>query len=124
MRKVRLDRGLSQSEVASLLKVSEPIVTAWKLNHNSPTAKFAQRIIEFLSYFPFPDSFSLGKRLFNARLASGKTQREVAVGIGSDTSNLRRIELDLQRPFGKTREKIEAFIRSAVESLGPIGGSE
>jgi DNA-binding transcriptional regulator YiaG len=48
LRKVRLDRGLSQPDVARVLKVSTDMVTCWELNRNQPTAKFAKAIIDFL----------------------------------------------------------------------------
>lgn len=111
LRKVRLDRGLSQPDVAKILKVSTDMVTCWELNRNQPTAKFAKAIIDFLDYIPFKvDDCSIGKQLYYARLITGKTQKQVAKIIGCDTSNMRRIELDQRVPQDKTRGKIEDFI--------------
>jgi transcriptional regulator with XRE-family HTH domain len=113
LRKVRLDRGLSQPYVAVVLKVSTDMVTCWELNRNQPTAKFAKAIIAFLGYFPFEvEDSSIGKQLYYARLITGKTQRQIARLIGCDASNLRRIELNQRNPFGKTREKIEAYVKA------------
>jgi transcriptional regulator with XRE-family HTH domain len=53
LRKVRLDRGLSQSNVARILKVTTETVTRWELNRNQPTVKFVKAVIEFLGYVPF-----------------------------------------------------------------------
>jgi transcriptional regulator with XRE-family HTH domain len=112
LRKARLDRGLSQPDVAKLFNVTTDTVTGWELERHQPTAKFARAIIAFIGYVPFAnEDTSLGKRLRLARLVSGMTQKEVADLIDCDESNLRRIELDERRPQGKTREKIEAYIK-------------
>ena len=116
LRKVRLDRRLSQLEVARVLNVSETMVTAWELSRNMPTAKFAKAIIEFLGYIPFEvEGSSIGKQLYYARLISGKTQAEVSKEIGVDETTLRYFELGVRRPFRKTSEKIEKFVREALQ---------
>ncbi|KAA3630601.1 MAG: XRE family transcriptional regulator [Bacteroidetes bacterium] len=53
LRKVRLDRNLSQPDVAKLLGVTTDTVTNWELNRNQPRAKFVNKIISFLDYIPF-----------------------------------------------------------------------
>ena len=117
LRKVRLDHGLSQADVARILYASGTMVMAWELNRNQPTAKFAKRIIEFLGYVPFQNHESLAKRLYLARLISGKTQEQVSNEPGVDESNLRLIELGARTPFLKTREKIERFVENALQPL-------
>jgi DNA-binding transcriptional regulator YiaG len=39
LRKTRLDRGLSQSDVASILQVDTDTVTTWEMNRHQPNAK-------------------------------------------------------------------------------------
>ena len=118
LRKIRLDRGLSQPDVAKILKVTTDSVTGWELNRNEPTPKFAGAIIAFLGYFPFADvDQSFGKRLYYARLITGKTQEQVAELIGCDESNLRLIELDEREPYEGTRGKIEEYLRIALDGL-------
>jgi transcriptional regulator with XRE-family HTH domain len=112
---MRLDRGLSQSVVASILQVDTNTITTWEMNRHQPTAKLAKSIISFLGYIPFTFKvLSLGKQLYLARLITGKTQRQVANLIGCDTSTLRWVELDLRKPFARTRKKIEDFIDDAL----------
>lgn len=119
LRKVRLDRGLSQPQVAKVLKVTPDTVTGWELNRHQPPARLAKRIIRFLGYVPFKDQgVSLGKKLHFARLLSGKTQEQVAIRIGCDESNLRQIELDKRRPGKRTLLKIERFIEASFRSYG------
>lgn len=111
LRKVRLDRGLSQSDVARVLHVTPDTVTGWELNRHAPPPKSAATIIVFLGYFPFSSSdLSLGKQLYYARLIMGKTQKEVAALLSCDESNLRCIERDDRKPQPATRKKIQMLI--------------
>ncbi|MCB0575002.1 MAG: helix-turn-helix transcriptional regulator [Saprospiraceae bacterium] len=116
LRKTRLDRGLSQPEVARILNVTPDTVTGWELNRHEPPARLSKAIIAFLGFCPH-EGKSPGKELKCARLITGKTQREVAEMIGCDASNLRYIELDKRKPQPKTLEKIQDFINSALSSL-------
>ena len=113
---MRLDRGLSQPEVARLLHVTPDTVTGWELNRHEPPARLAKAIIAFLGFCPLQNK-SLGKELKYARLITGKTQRQVAEMIGCDASNLRYIELGKRKPTLKTLEKIRGFINAAWVSL-------
>jgi transcriptional regulator with XRE-family HTH domain len=120
LRKVRLDRGLLQSDVAKILKVSPDMITCWELNHNQPTAKFAKDIIDFIGYIPFNlEGCPIGNRLYYARLITGKAQKELAKILGCDASNLRNIELGRRNPRDVTQRKIEKFLNNAF-SCYPI----
>ena len=118
LRKARLDRGLSQSDVARLLQVTTDTVTGWEMNRHGPTPKQAKAVINFLGYFPFMDGASLGQQLYHARLVSGKTQEEVAKVIGCDESNLRLIERDERKPQPATSQKIREFIDGSLADSG------
>ncbi|MEO5906284.1 MAG: helix-turn-helix transcriptional regulator [Saprospiraceae bacterium] len=119
LRKVRLDRRLSQPQVAKMLKVTTDSITGWELNRYEPQARLASRVIQFLGYKPFPEEgLSLGKKLFFARLLSGMTQKQVASKIDCDESNLRYIELDKRTPGQMTLAKIQKFIASAYSDFG------
>jgi len=115
---MRLDRGLFQRDVASILQVDTDTVATWEMNRHQPTAKFTKPIISFLGYIPFTfEGQSLGKQLYYARLITGKTQRQVANIIGCDTSTIRCIELDKRNPFPRTCEKIETFIGRSISTV-------
>ncbi|MFN8302434.1 MAG: helix-turn-helix domain-containing protein [Saprospiraceae bacterium] len=117
LRKVRLDRGLSQPDVARMLEVDALTVTGWELNHHEPPARLAKAIIAFLGYFPFSGSdHSLGRQLYYARLITGKTQKQVAKEIDCDASNLRVIELDRKKPglFSRPSNLVEAKRRQGI----------
>ncbi|MCB9284588.1 MAG: helix-turn-helix transcriptional regulator [Lewinellaceae bacterium] len=53
LRKTRLDRGLSQPDVAKILHVTPDTVTGWELNRHKPSVKSARAITEFLCFFLF-----------------------------------------------------------------------
>jgi len=111
LRKVRLDKGMSQPQVSLILNTSTDMVTNWELNRNEPTPKFAKLIIEFIGYVPFSlENASLGKRIYYARLMSGMTQDQISKEIGCDESNLRNIELDIRKPGVELNKKIGDFI--------------
>ena len=116
LRKVRLDRGLSQQEVAICLNVTTNSITGWELNRNVPTVRMAKRRIEFLGYVPiYENTQRFEGQLYLTRMITGKTQAQVAKEILVDQTTLRRVELGSQKPVRKTREKIEAFIKDAFE---------
>ena len=54
LRKVCLDRALSQPEVASQLKVTTDTITNWELNRYQPQTRFQDHIFRFLGYRPLP----------------------------------------------------------------------
>ena len=121
LRKTRLDRNLSQQDVAKIIKVTSDTINGWELNRYRPTAKSARLIISFLRYFPFTfEGQSLGKKLYYARLITGYTQKQVAELIGCDASNLRRIELDQRKPMTRICEKIQDFIGNAGVHFGQL----
>jgi transcriptional regulator with XRE-family HTH domain len=114
LRAVRLDRGLSQPEVAKILKVAADTVTGWELNRHKPPARMTKRIIEFLGYAPTNENqSSLGERLRHAREILGHTQKQAAKRMRCDESNIRYIELGKRTPRQKTSQKIEKYIWQA-----------
>lgn len=115
LRKTRLDRRMSQAEVAAILMVSNDTVNGWELNRHRPTAKMAKKIVEFLDYMPFDlATDSLADRLYHARMVSGFTQSQIALKLNCDVSNLRYIELGRRRPHEPLHVKILEFIRNTV----------
>lgn len=118
LRAARLDRGFSQLQVAKILNVTADTVTGWELNRHIPSMRLAKSIAEFLGYLPFKtEDLSIGKKLYLARLISGKTQEQIAVELGCDESNLRFIELGVRNPGVKTFRKIENYYDSVLSGF-------
>ena len=116
LRKVRLDKGLLQQEVADILQVDKETILCWELNRNTPTAKYAKRIILFLGYIPEDwKSAPLQKQLMHARLVEGITQEELAKKLGMDESNLAKIEGGKKKKiWPKTISILKDFIESRL----------
>lgn len=112
LRKVRLDRGLSQPQVAEVLNVKTDTVTLWELNRNTPTAKLAKRIIEYIGYIP--DAWTkapVSEQLYYTRQVQGITYRQLAKELGLDASTIREFENETRTSSQKTLSKILDYIK-------------
>lgn len=49
LRKVRLERNMSQKEVAKIIGVTTDTITNWELNRNKPQKKYSKQIKNYLS---------------------------------------------------------------------------
>ena len=63
IRKRRLDLGLFQRQVARQLGVNETTIHNWEVGATQPGISCVPKIIEFLSYNPFPSAGPLPNRL-------------------------------------------------------------
>ena len=61
IRKRRLDLGLHQSDVASLIGCSPWSVLNWEKNRTTPHVRFVPKITEFLGYVPFDTEQEYGR---------------------------------------------------------------
>jgi transcriptional regulator with XRE-family HTH domain len=120
LRKVRLDRGMSQSQVARLLNVQADTVTGWELNRHTPTAKRANRIINFIGYLPFTiRNVPIGNLLLDKRLTMGHTRCEAAARIGCDPSTVKNIEHGSRQPTNTTTKRIIKYASILNKSCKP-----
>jgi DNA-binding XRE family transcriptional regulator len=95
IRKVRLDRGLYQSDVAKIIGVTTDAITNWELNRVKPKVSLYPKIIEFLGYNPMERKLkSLGERVIYYRYSKGIQSKVLAKQIGIDPATLTRIELE------------------------------
>ena len=70
------------------------------------------RIIKFLGYLPFEwENSELGLRLSLARKIAGITLKELANVVGVDKTSLADLERGERKPYQRTIDKIEPFIR-------------
>ncbi|MCB0619746.1 MAG: helix-turn-helix transcriptional regulator, partial [Saprospiraceae bacterium] len=116
IRKVRLDRNLSQAETASLIGVTTDTVTNWELGRNQPYVAQMPAIYAFLGYIPDKvENPSLGEQLRHWRYRKGLQQKQVAKFIGIDAQTMKRVEEE-GKYFAKTREKVERFLQEQASS--------
>lgn len=113
IRKERLDRNLSQSQVARMLDITTDTVTNWELNRNTPQVSYYPRIILFLGVFPFekPET-NLGNRVWNYRYRNGLSYKKLAKNIGIDEVTIKRVERNLKGLNKKSIRIINSFITS------------
>lgn len=89
LRKVRLDWGLLQREVAHILGVDETSVHNWEAGRRAPDLPAVPKIIQFLGYTPWGGKSRMpGERLRAYRWTRGMTQEEMARRLGVDPGTL------------------------------------
>jgi len=54
--KKRIDEGLTQGQVASLLGIWRATLGAWEANHYEPTGKVRARVVAWLGFDPDADA--------------------------------------------------------------------
>jgi len=114
IRKTRLDRGLSQNEVASIIGVSDCSVYNWENNRGESEIRFIPAIIEFLGYNPRPCPTDTLARLEWYRWSHGLSVERLGVAMGRDPEQLSDWFSGRHVPFRKSLERIEAFLENKL----------
>ncbi len=91
VRRRRLDLGLLQREVATLLGVSKSTMEGWERNRHPPTLKHIPAVVEFLGYVPFPEPVTLAERLRLYRRLNGISRRQLARCLQVDETTVWRL---------------------------------
>lgn len=111
LRKVRIQRKLSQPQVAKIINVSDETILSWEKNNTEPTPKDASQIIKFLGYFPFEwEHEPLQIKVKFARMVAGHTLKQMGKEIQTDSSTLYKILIDKSIPKNETLQKIQKYI--------------
>ncbi len=92
IRKVRLDRALSQPEVAKQIGVQTESITNWELGHSKPQVHHNPKIEQYLGYWPEEQATTLGERIVAYRSRMGLRRSAFAKMIGIDEATLWKIE--------------------------------
>jgi len=117
IRKVRMDKGLFQREVAAIIGVTEDTVTYWENGRAEPQVQFAPKIISFLGYSPYPaDLTTLGGRIKRYRLIKGLSQVKFGEMLGVDGSTVCSWELGEFIPNPNVTNKIQKHLDDALSS--------
>ncbi|MBN1516297.1 helix-turn-helix domain-containing protein [Candidatus Sumerlaeota bacterium] len=107
LRKVRLDKGLSQPQTADSLLVSVSAVRSWEANRFQPEVRHVPRILGFLGYNPLPNGPGWPERLYQARAQLGLTQEQMAKQLGVGHFSYQSWERDIRQPSEKMRALLE-----------------
>ena len=113
VRKVRLDRGLRQGQVARDLGVSVSTVVNWETNHTRVATRSMPQVVAFLGYNPDGEfeSDHLGERIRALRERQGLSQVALAAKLGLNASTVVAWERDrVQKRFAKVRVRFEEFL--------------
>ena len=95
LRKVRIDRGLTQHEVARMIGVNRNFVYEFELNKRAHTIYALHKVFLFLGYIPNTltiDEGTLRGKLFAHRIINGYTYTQMASLIGLDKGTIGRFE--------------------------------
>lgn len=95
LRKERIDRNLTQYEVAQIIKVNRNFIYEHELNQRELTIFALHKISLFLGYIPKTlrvDVYSLQGRLYAYRILNGYPYQVVAEKIGVDKGTLAHFE--------------------------------
>ncbi|OOO00992.1 MAG: hypothetical protein USCGTAYLOR_02801 [Chromatiales bacterium USCg_Taylor] len=111
IKKVRIERGLTQSNTLAFLSVSVETLHNWETGKTAPAVKHWPTIMEFLGYCPYQRARSLGDRLRLHRMHRGLTFEELAEMLGVDPGSIAPWENGDVEPRGKYRDLVDDFVR-------------
>ena len=110
LRNRRIDLGLSQSQVATILETDSQYVYAWENNHNKPIVSKYPKIIEFLGYFPFEiDTTTLGGKIKKYRFLHGLSQEKMACYLNIDEGTVLSYENGKRVPKSIKKSNLNAI---------------
>nr|WP_262713269.1 helix-turn-helix transcriptional regulator [Mucilaginibacter frigoritolerans] len=93
IKKVRMDKGLLQKEVAEIINVSEDTITYWENGRFVPQIQYYPAIISFLGYYPFThETESMAGKLRQVRYCTGLNIAKCAQLLGIDIDTVKRYE--------------------------------
>jgi transcriptional regulator with XRE-family HTH domain len=111
LRKVRLERGLFQDQVASELGVSVQTLLNWERNHTRVQTRFMPKVVAFLGYDPREENGQLGDRIRVLRERQGLSQVALAARLGLNASTVVAWERGrIRLAFPKVRKRFEEFL--------------
>lgn len=119
IRKVRMDRGLSQPEIGNILNVTIATITNWELNRSQPLDINLPVIIEFLGYTPpqvEPRMTRISHPIFKYRARHGVLLKDLAKELGIERGTLRDIERGKQPRREPVKSVITKFLERALKS--------
>jgi len=115
VKKVRLDRGLVQEQVARELGVSVGTVQNWETDHARVATRSMPKVVAFLGYDPYEsESDHLGERIRALRERQGLSQVALAAKLGLNASTVVAWERDrVRKRFAKVRGRFEEYVQGA-----------
>ncbi len=113
IRKRRLDLGLSQQEVATIIGVSES--TVWNWEHGTePELRYTPRILEFIGYIPFECPEDPVEKLRYYKLINGLSYEQLGRLMRRDPEQLTDWLSGRVSPCRENRQMIAKFLEEKL----------
>jgi transcriptional regulator with XRE-family HTH domain len=119
LRKRRLDLGLEQRVVASILQVGTSSVINWELGRRPVDVAAYPKLIEFLGYNPLPEALTPGQAVARHRISRGLSRKSLARLAGVDEATVGRLESDTPRMAKRPVSIVRKYL--GLESTDSIG---
>lgn len=98
IKRVRLERGLRQVDVAHILKVNPWTLCNWENGYTGPVIEHYPAIMSFLGYCPWMSADTFGKQIYRCRVHLGLSIRAFARQLGVDSATVARWEAGKREP--------------------------
>jgi DNA-binding transcriptional regulator YiaG len=109
IRKKRIEIGLSQTQAAVRLDISDTALVYWEIGRSEPQINSYPAIISFLEYYPFDhDTETLAGKLRQIRHCLGLSYRQCAARLSVSEDAVKRWERGKKVAYRQNRELIEA----------------
>lgn len=113
IRKARIERNMSQPDVAEVIGVLPYTVTSWELGHSNVLARYMPKVITFLGYNPvIVNPTAIGERLKKWRLENGVSVKQLQSVLNIDRPTIQRVEAESNRVTMKTLKRVENFLKT------------
>ena len=111
IKKKRLEKQLTQLQLARLIGVKEESVYNWENDRSKPKVYLLPKIIEFLEYLPFElPKETIGEKIKSYRQEHGLSQRKLAELLRVDQTTIRDWENGKHKPLGKMKKRISEIL--------------
>lgn len=121
VRKVRMDRGVLQKDLADQVGVSVESLGSWETTSRQMSSpSVVAKLIAFLGFDPRPAGSTFGERLKRKRTSEGMTQRELAECLGVDPTSVGRVERD-GNIGGKLTRIFQEYLTGDKRDFGELG---
>ena len=106
IKRVRLERGLMQKEVAQTLGVNPWTLGNWENGYTEPVIVHYPAIMAFLGYCPWMPADTLGKQIYRCRVHQGLSIQKFARQLEVDPATVSRWEAGDRKPMKRMIAKL------------------
>ena len=115
MLKKRLELGMFQKDVATIIDVTAESISNWENGFSEPQIQFNPAIISFLGYVPFSHPMeTLAQRIKSYRMVNGISHERMGNLLGVDSSTISGWETEEHVPRKLTLKKFEALLSKPI----------